>query len=386
MSNVIRDVEKLNQRQIETAKRRNERELKTMEAAHQDHRTDLVKTQEQEIIDIQHSHHGRINQQAQKKEKILEEMRHHLQQTKNLTEKELKSLEEMTQKEKIELQQKLAMDRERINAENELYLEELNYRFNNSSKKVSQDGRKRIEDTKNNLSEQYYQTENYYQDKLRNQTNEYTTRFKEDDRNFQRLKDTQVNQFKKERLTTNLNQQTQMKKMTETHMNHIEKRDQNYRKGLKEQDQFFEQKYAAQIEKNNSNFKMLEEKNTKVIEDLKASLSKELTKRAARNDDPFYNFETLKPKFKVFEDRVEVSVGVPEHSKEDIQLTINGKEAIVSFNRRYTDATKLEDGTINKINKVESFTTRLPTGHFLDAKNVKSNYEDGTMTFVIKKA
>jgi HSP20 family molecular chaperone IbpA len=83
---------------------------------------------------------------------------------------------------------------------------------------------------------------------------------------------------------------------------------------------------------------------------------------------------------------VEIAVEIPEHSKQDIQLTINGKDAIVSFNRRYSDANKVEDGTINKISKVETFTSRLPTQHFLDAKSVKGTYENGVMNYVIKKA
>ena len=386
MSSAIRDVEKLNQRQIETSKRRNERELKNMESAHQDYRADLMKSHEQELVDIQHTNHAQINKEAEKKEKILEEMRNHLQQTKNLTEKELKALNDFTETEKSKIQSKLTADRDRINAENNLYLEELNYRFNDSTKKVSQDGKKRIEETKNNLSEQHSETENFYQDKLRKKTNEFTTRFNEDDRRYKKLKDNQDNQFKKERMSTNLNQQHQMKKMTENHNDHIEKIDTNYRKGLKEQDLFFEKKYAGQLEKHNHDFKALEEKNKNLLEGLKASLSEKLSTRAQKNDDPFFKFETLQPKLKVFEDRVEVEVAIPDHSKEDVQLTIHGKEAIVSFNRRYTDASKLSDGTINKINKVESFTTRVPTGHFLDAKSVKSNFEDGTMTYVIKKA
>ena len=386
MSNAIRDIERLNQRQIETAKRRNERELKTMENAHQDYRADVKKTHEQEIVDIQHHNHAQINKEAEKKEKILEEMRTHLQQTKNLTEKELKSLSDMTGQKKVDLQRKHSTDRERLNAENELYLEELNYRYNTSSKKVSEDGKKRIDEVKNNMSEQYSETENFYQDKIRKQTNEFTTRFNHQNREQQRLKDTQDNQFKKERLVTNLNQQRQMNQMTETHQNHLEVRDNDYRKGLKEQEAFFEKKYTNQLERHNGEFKTLEEKNQKLVENLKASLSQELTTRASKNEDPFYKFQTLKPTLKEFEDRVEVRVAIPDHSKEDVQLSINGKEAIVSFNRRYTDATKLEDGTINKINKVESFTTRLPTGHVLNAKSVKSSYADGAMTYVIKKA
>ena len=49
MSGVIRDSEKLNQRQIETARRRTERELKNIEINHSDYKADLKKTHDHEI-------------------------------------------------------------------------------------------------------------------------------------------------------------------------------------------------------------------------------------------------------------------------------------------------------------------------------------------------
>ncbi len=174
--------------------------------------------------------------------------------------------------------------------------------------------------------------------------------------------------------------------MTEVHTNHLEQKDQNYRKGLKDQDLFFEKKYEGQLTSHNDQYKRLEEKNKKLVEDLKTSLTKEITKTAERNNDPFFKFETLKPKLKTFEDRVEISVEIPEHSKQDVQLTFNGKEAIINFNRRFADAAKEVDGTINKINKVETFTSRLQTGMFLNAKTMKSSYENGVMTYVVQKA
>lgn len=386
MSNVIRDVEKLNQRQIETAKRRNERELKTMENAHQNYRAELKKTHESEIVDIQHDHHEHIDKAAEKKEKVLAEMRTHLQETKKLTEKELKSLADMSQKEKVETQQKLSHDRERINGEHELYLEELNDRFNQSSRKVSHEGKLRLEDMKTNMNDQYLDLEKFNQEKIQKQTNEFTTRFKTEGNNYKKMKDDQDKQFKTERMSTNLRQQNELTKMTNTHTNHIEQKDGEYRKGLKEQELFFEKKYSGQLSRHTDEFKTLEAKNKKVVDELKNSLTKEITKTASRNNDPFFKFETLKPTFKTFEDRVEVQVAVPEHSKQDVQLTVNGKEAIVSFTRRFADASKEVDGTVNKINKVESFTTRLQTGHFLNAKSMKSAYDNGVMTYVIKKA
>jgi HSP20 family molecular chaperone IbpA len=174
--------------------------------------------------------------------------------------------------------------------------------------------------------------------------------------------------------------------MTKTHTDHIEKRDGEYRKGLKDQDLFFEKKYEAQLGRHAEDYKTLEEKNKKLVTDLKENLTKEITKTANRLDDPFYKFEKLKPTLKHFEDRVEISVEVPDHSKQDLQLTTNGKEAVLNFNRRYADASKDESGAINKINKVESFTTRLRTDYHLDAKSVKATYDDGVMTYVIKKA
>jgi HSP20 family molecular chaperone IbpA len=386
MSSAIRDVEKLNQRQIETAKRRGERELKTLENAHQSMKTDLKKTHDQEVVDIQNSHHEHINKVAEKKEKVLAEMRSHLQQTKELTEKELKNLKDNSAKEKVETQRKLSTDREVINGEHELYLEEMNDRFNHSARKVNLDGKNRIDEMKSEMNEQYLDLEKMNQNKIQTQTQEFTTRFKTEGNNYRLMKDNQDNQFKKERMSTNVRQQNEMSKMTTVHTNHLEQKDGEFRKGLKDQDLFFEKKFEGQLKRHNETFRQLEEKNKKVVDDLKTNLTKEITKTANRNDDPFFKFETLKPKLKTYEDRVEVQVEVPEHSKQDVQLTINGKEAIVSFNRRFADASKEMDGTINKVNKVESFTTRLQTGHFLNAKSLKSSYDNGVMTYVIKKA
>lgn len=386
MSGAIRDTEKLNQRQIETARRRNERELKNIEANHSDYKADLKKTHENEIVDIQDVNQRQVTNEATKKEKVLEELKTNLHKTTELTDKQLKELKTNADRDRVETHKKLSTDRERINAEHELYLEELNDRLNNQTRKVTVDGKNRVEDVKNSLLDEARVTEQFHQGKIQTQTEAHTTRFQADEKNYKNLKYNQDQTFKKERLTTNQKQQVELGKMTKTHSDHIEVRDTDYRKGLKDQDLFFEKKYGAQLEKNNGQFKVLEEQNKKVIAGLKEDLTKELSKAAVRNDDPFYKFEKLQPRFKVLENTVEVQVEVPDHSKQDVQLTLNGKEAIVSFNRRYSDASKSEDGTINKINKVESFTTRLQTGVILEAKGIKSSYDNGVMTYVIKKA
>ncbi len=386
MSEAIRNVEKLNARQIEAVKRRGEREIKSIENAHQNIKAEQKKAHASEIVDIEHNHHHHINQQAAKKEKILAEMRDHLQQTKTLTEKELKELKNNTETQKAAHQTKLSLERERLNADNSLYLEELSDRFDREARKVHIDGQNRIESTKLEKQEQLTEVESYNQKKLNQQRNEFNTRFSEDSRNFEKIKTDQDNQFKKERMATNQRQQIDMQKLTDTHNIHVEQKDEHYRKGLKEQDLFFEKKYETQLSRHNSEFKALEQKNNDVIEKLKSSLTSKISHIASKNDDPFYKFEALAPRLKETKDGVEISLEIPEHSKEAVTLSFNGKEAIIALNRRYHDANKTQDGTINKVNKVESFTTRIKTADILDPKSVKTSYDNGTMTFSVKKA
>lgn len=386
MSEAIRNIEKLNARQIDAVKRRGEREIKTIENTHQNMKAEQKKAHASEIVDIEHNHHHHINQQAAKKEKILAEMRDHLQQTKTLTEKELKELKNNTETQKAAHQTKLSLERERLNADNSLYLEELSDRFDREARKVHIDGQNRIESTKLEKQEQLTEVESYNQKKLSQQRNEFNTRFSEDSRNFEKIKTDQDNQFKKERMATNQRQQIDMQKLTDTHNIHVEQKDEHYRKGLKEQDLFFEKKYETQLSRHNSEFKALEQKNNDVIEKLKSSLTSEISHIASKNDDPFYKFEALAPRLKETKDGVEISLEIPEHSKEAVTLSFNGKEAIIALNRRYHDANKTQDGTINKVNKVESFTTRIKTADILDPKSVKTSYDNGTMTFSVKKA
>lgn len=386
MSNGIRDVEKLFNRQLETAKRKNERELKNMQGIHSSMKNELKKVQASEIVEIQDQHQRQINAESEKKEKVLSEMRGHLQKTAEMTDKELKALKQNDERQKIDHQKKLSEQRQLIQDNHQLYLEELNDRFSTQSEKVNSNGKNRIDEMKQEMHEQFANSEAFNQKRLNDQSNEFTTRFRQEGMNYKKLKDQQDNQFKKERLSTNTRQQVELGKLTTTHTKNIEERDTEFRKGLKEQDKFFEDKYKINLDRHNADFKTLEDKNKKVVADLKASLTKEITQVAEKKDDSFFEFTTLKPRLKKFEDRVEISLEIPEYAKNDLQLSTNIKEAIVSLNRRYTDANRTSDGVINKVKKVESFTTRIPTDVVLDAKSVKSTYEDGVMTYVIKKA
>ncbi|MBA2404886.1 MAG: hypothetical protein H0V66_08965, partial [Bdellovibrionales bacterium] len=236
-----------------------------------------------------------------------------------------------------------------------------------------------------NKHSELYETEKGLQDKIDHQTTAFTERFQSEGKLQKKMKDDLDKQFKTERMGTNVRQQQEIGKMTNTHTQALEVRDTEFRKGLKEQDLRFEKKFGENLELRNKDLKSLEELNTKVLSKMKTDLKETLETSVNRSDDPFYKFTELNPKLKQFEDRVEISVPIPEHAKADVLLTMHGKEAILNFNRRYDDA-RNENGVHNKLHKVESFTSRVMTGHHLNPKDVKQSYDDGVMTYVIKKA
>jgi HSP20 family molecular chaperone IbpA len=381
----IKDVEKIGARQIETLRKKQNREITHMEDGHKALKSEIKNVQAIELVDLQDENHRKVASENDKKEKVLMQMKNHLDNTKNLTDREIKDLKDFSAKFKKEEQQKLSMQRETVKDENELYLDDLNYRFKTAENKVNHEGQTQLNELKHIRSSEFKETDAQFETKIKNQKSEFAEKFQAESQLQQKLTDDLQKQFKNQRAQTNVNQQTEMAKVTTTHNTALEVKDHEFRKGLKVQDEFFEQKYAVNLGKRNEELKSLEDKNVQVLTKMKSELSENLKTTVNRADDPFYKFTQLKPTLKEFEDRVEIKVNVPEHSKADMQLTIHAKEAILNYNRRYDDSHK-DQGVLNKLHKVESFTSRVMTSHHLDPKSVKSSYEDGVMTYVVKRA
>ncbi len=115
-------------------------------------------------------------------------------------------------------------------------------------------------------------------------------------------------------------------------------------------------------------------------------MAKEVEFKNNRAEDKFFEFVELKPIIEQTETGIKIKVKIPDHSKQDLQLNLNGKEAVVNFNRRYIDNKKDDFGNVSRISKIETLSSRLQTGIHLDPKSVKASYQDGVMTYEIKKA
>lgn len=386
MTAPIKDLEKLNNRQIESVKRQHDRTIKRMEDGHTTLKAEVKKAHEAEIVDIQHNNNIQVMNEAEKKEKVLIDLQGHLENKQRLTDKGLEQLKTHAHKESEKVRDTHTLIRERTREENDIYLEDLDHKFSTQAKRMNAKGKETVTSLKNSQAQEISSSTAHHNAKISHQTNQFSERFKTDAQNYDRMKKEQDNFNKRERLSTNSRQQLEMAKMTEGHNLNTQKRDQVFRKGIKDQEAFFEQRYEDTLKEKNADFKKLDDLHKKVISKMKTDMTNQIVTSLDKADDPFYSFTELRPILKHNPDSVEISVDIPDHAKQDVQLTFHGKEAIITFNRKYQDANSPVKGVMNKINKVETFVTRLDTGTHLEPKSVKSHYENGTMTYTIKKS
>nr|MBA2403412.1 hypothetical protein [Bdellovibrionales bacterium] len=140
----IRDVEKLNSRQIETLQRKHGREVARMNEGQENLKAEIKKGNAEELVDLQHENIRLVASENDKKEKVLEQMKTHLDQTSKMTDFKIKDLKTNTEKVRAVEAERLSANREKLKSDNDLFLEDMGYRFTKEHKKISNDNQNQL--------------------------------------------------------------------------------------------------------------------------------------------------------------------------------------------------------------------------------------------------
>lgn len=381
----IGELSKSHSRQMDALKKQQERELISIRKNHEAVKGELKKANDADLVDVRQDHLHHLSEEQAKKQKLLENMRDGLQQTQTMTEKQLKDLEIRTAQDKEKIETRMSMERERLIADNEMHLQDLNQRFNSQGRKIQLEGRERLNDIARNQREAYETQGQDFDRKVIQQRNEFTQKYTSDQKAQKETKDQQDKLFKTERMGTLRRQEAEINKINAGHEHFRSQREQEFKRDIASQEDFFERRYTQVRNQHEGDFQRLNELNKNIVNNTKQKLAKEIDLYSQRSEDPFYKFHELRPVLKETAEGIEVSVPVPDHSKADLLMTLNQKDVILTFNRRYVDVHK-DEMSEKRINKVETLSSRLNTGHHLDPRSVKSRYEGGNMIFTIKKA
>ena len=133
---------------------------------------------------------------------------------------------------------------------------------------------------------------------------------------------------------------------------------------------------------------LLNDLKTHFAADVKKMLEKNSSQKrviANQNEDQFYRIETLNPTIVDSPKDFLVSLAVPEHEKENVHLSVHGRNVKMTLTRKYSEFIEAKDGTIDKSNRNELFSKEFPSKDLLNQKQVVQKYEDGILTFKIQK-
>jgi HSP20 family molecular chaperone IbpA len=155
---------------------------------------------------------------------------------------------------------------------------------------------------------------------------------------------------------------------------------------LKQNEASFQTRYAAVEEGQKAILSAMEKRFESELDRLSKSQQTKMELINERKDDDFYKVQRLEPKIQDAGDAYIVTIDVPEHEKENVRVSANGRSLTVSFARRYTDRVEAEDGTVSHTKKSESISRELNVPDLVNRNKVTRRFEDGALSFRVEKA
>lgn len=134
---------------------------------------------------------------------------------------------------------------------------------------------------------------------------------------------------------------------------------------------------------------VLTELKTHLDSDIKKMIEQSSTQKktiSSKSEDQFYRVETLNPNITETQKELVISLKVPEFEKENVHLSVHGREVKMTLSRKYAETLESEDGSTNKSSKNELFSKEFSSNDILNPKLISQKYENGLLSFKIQKA
>ncbi len=123
--------------------------------------------------------------------------------------------------------------------------------------------------------------------------------------------------------------------------------------------------------------------------DVKKMLEQNSTQKkiiSSKSEDQFYRIETLNPTVTETEKELHVSLKVPEFERENVHLSVHGRDVKMTLSRKYADTLESADGSTNRSTRNELFSKEFSSKEILNPKLISQKYENGLLSFKIQKA
>jgi len=173
----------------------------------------------------------------------------------------------------------------------------------------------------------------------------------------------------------NKTQQAEFEKLVKGHK--IQKRDSNIA---------FEKEYKNLLTKNNINVSTLDENTKDLVKDIKEKFLQNANLILEKSKDPFYQFKRIKPLIEDKGDHYLLSIKVPEHEKNLVQISGKKRNIKLTFNRLHQETFNDVKNVKNIAKKYESYSTTTSVKDIVNTDKIEKYYAQNMLHFTIPKA
>jgi len=185
--------------------------------------------------------------------------------------------------------------------------------------------------------------------------------------------------------------------VTRSNVGEKNKREQLYLKELKSQeDQYnyllrekrkqFEQKYSNLEAEHNTVLNRTEERFKQQLNELSQKYTSVRDVASEKKLDPFYHVQRLEHRLENTPEAYLIHLEVPEHEADSVLLSAHERKIKLTFSRRFSERVDGQNGQVDINKRSESFTQEFPVSEIVNSKEITRQYQDGVLTFKIKKA
>ncbi len=159
----------------------------------------------------------------------------------------------------------------------------------------------------------------------------------------------------------------------------------HHREILKQKRISFKEKFANLENSHRSILDRIKRKFDNEIKGIVEKYSELKNQTLNKTQDDFYHVAELEPIVKQDPTHYMISLQVPEHEHELVNLTAQKRDVHISLTRKFRDQVKNQQGETSKTRRSEVLTKNFVVADILDSKQVDRSYTDGLLTFKIAK-
>lgn len=348
---------------------------------------EAIKTQnEKEILDLHETNDAKLLEKINEREERLAEQQKMIEKTNALLDRtkseistqKLAEIEEMKALQSDRYQKEFQSAQETmdlLNEKSQHSIASMNFETENTLQKLTQGNKQRVDaltkqgEMRSQNKSQEFRRLGAYQDMefskiMRQKEFEHQKDIGELERQFL---------IEKEGRTQSFAQQKQVK--TSEH-----------EEALKQLDKSFHEKYQAMVTNHDAVMNHLRSRFEIDLKEAAQSLSQSKENIENRAQDSFYGVEKLSPNVSEDEKSYTISISIPEHERDGVNLSADGRNIRLSISRRFEERLEDMSGEVNKTSRTEHHTKSFRVAQIVDQGKITQSYQDGILSYKIMKA